>query len=86
MIRIVTNSDIHIDKRKERIDMCQALEEMKADARAEGIALGKAEGEVKGFLKALASLVKDGILTLSDAAKRANMTVDEFESQSGLKA
>ena len=47
---------------------------------------GEARGEARGVLKILVELVKDGILTLSDAAKRANMTVDEFENQSGLKA
>ena len=36
----------------------------------------------KGFLKALVDLVKDGLLTLSEAAKRANMTVEDFEKQS----
>ena len=52
----------------------------------EGEAKGRAEGEAKGFLKALIGLVKDGILTLADAAKRAGMTVEEFEAESGLKA
>ena len=43
------------------------------------------EGRQEGFLNALILLVKDGILTLSDAAKRANMTVAEFEAKAGLK-
>ena len=43
-------------------------------------------GEEKGFLKALVDLVKDGIFSIADAAKRANMTVTEFESKTGLKA
>ena len=59
---------------KENIDMCQAIEEMRAKSRA--------EGEAKGILKTLVSLVKDGILTLSEAAKRENMTVEDFEKQS----
>ena len=54
--------------------MCQAIEEMRAKSRA--------EGEAKGILKTLVSLVKDGILTLSEAAKRENMTVEDFEKQS----
>ena len=58
--------------------MCQAIEEMRAESRAKG----RAEGEAKGILKTLVSLVKDGILTLSEAAKRANMTVEDFEKQS----
>ena len=39
----------------------------------------------KGILSTLADLVKDNILTMSDAAKRAGMTVAEFESKTGLK-
>lgn len=30
--------------------------------------------------------MKDGIHTVADAAKRANMTVAEFEEKTGLKA
>ena len=58
--------------------MCKAIEDMRNDS----IAIG----EVKGFLEAMISLVKDGILTVADAAKRANMTVAEFEEKTGLKA
>ena len=78
IINIVTGSNLSIEQGKESIDMCQAIEEMRAESRAEG----RAEGEAKGILKTLVSLVKDGILTLSEAAKRANMTVEDFEKQS----
>jgi hypothetical protein len=44
------------------------------------------EGREEGVLTTLISLVKDGILTVVDAAKRANMTVDDFEAKTGLKA
>lgn len=57
-----------------------------AEQREEGRKEGRAEGMAEGFLNALISLVKDGILTLSDAAKRANMTVAEFETKTGLKS
>ena len=64
------------------ITMCEIYDQI----LKEGEAKGRAEGEAKGFLKALIGLVKDGILTLADAAKRAGMTVEEFEAESGLKA
>lgn len=70
VINIVTGSNLSIEQGKESIDMCQAIEEMRA------------ESEAKGILKTLVSLVKDGILTLSEAAKRENMTVEDFEKQS----
>ena len=66
--------------------MCKAIEDMRNDSIAIGEARGVAIGEVKGFLEAMISLVKDGILTVADAAKRAGMTVAEFEEKTGLKA
>ena len=45
----------------------------------------EANGETKGILSTLVGLVKDKILTIPQAAQRANMTVEEFEEKSGLK-
>ena len=50
---------------------CQTPEK----GRREGIREGKLEGAVT----TLASLVKDGILSIEDAAKRANMSVEVFK-------
>lgn len=66
--------------------MCEIYDKIQQEGIAIGEERGKAEGEVIGILKTLVELVKDGIITLSDAAKRANMTVEEFEKKSGLKA
>lgn len=49
--------------------------------KAEGKALGKKEGEELGRLKTLAGLVKDGLLSLAEAAKRAGMTPTDFETR-----
>ena len=49
-----------------------------AKGLAEGEAKGKATGEIKGMITALRSLVKDGILTVAAAAKRAGMTEEAF--------
>ena len=50
------------------------------DKRAREIAKeeGMVEGMEKGMLKTLCSLVKDGILSNMDAAKRAGMSLEEF--------
>ena len=72
MINIVTGSSLSIDQGKESIDMCQAIEEMRAESRA--------EGEAKGILKTLVSLFKKGILTLAQAAEEAQMSPEEFQS------
>ena len=42
---------------------------------------GYEKGKAEGFLKALVGLVKDGLLTITQAAERANMTVEDFEIQ-----
>ena len=64
-------------------DKIFASGEARGEARGReiGEARGREIGEARGFLKALIGLVKDNILTLADAAKRANMTIDEFEKQ-----
>ncbi len=59
-------------------EMCKMMEDMRNNAQE--------AGEKIGMIKTLIALVKDGILSLAEAAKRADMTVDEFEKISGLKA
>lgn len=41
--------------------------------------------EKEGGIKMLAGLVKDGLISLKEAAKRANMTEDDFSQEAGLK-
>ena len=60
-----------------------------AEGRAEGMEKGLAEGMekgmekgiVEGIVSTLSALVKDGILTLTQAAERAHMPVAEFEKK-----
>ena len=47
--------------------MCKAVEEIKA------------KSETKGTLDTLISLVRDGLLDIEEAAKRANMSLEAFE-------
>ena len=63
-------------------EMCKAMEEMQKTARAEGEAIGMQ----KGVIETLIALVKKELLTISQAAAQANMTVPEFEALTGLKA
>ena len=46
-----------------------------------GEKLGETRGIIKGKIEGFAGLIRDGILTLRDAASRANMTEDEFSAQ-----
>ena len=71
-------------------DMCKSMEDMRdrawnegraegiAVGKAEGIAVGKAEGIAEGSIKTLMALVRDGILTLVQAAERSGLSEAEF--------
>lgn len=78
MVNVVTNSNLHYDDGEERVDMCEAIEGIRSDARAEGLE--------EGVLTTLISLIKKGLLTVAQAAEEAHMTVPEFEEKTGLKA
>ena len=58
------------------------LERALADQRRGGREEGKEEGRLETFVE----LVKDGLLSVKEAARRLNMTVPEFEKAAGLKA
>ena len=57
-------------------NMCDVLDRVEARGKAEGIA--------KGIIDTLASLVKKGLISLTDAAKEAGMTPDDFKKKAGL--
>lgn len=50
----------------------------RAEGMAEGMARGKAEGKAEGMLETLSALVQKKLLTLTEAAKQADMTVEDF--------
>ena len=65
--------------------MCNAIEEMRNDAieygKTEGIKEGIKEGTANGIIMTLVGLVKEGILSVEDGAKRANMSVEDFTTK-----
>ena len=65
-----------------REDMGSVIEEIRAECIAEGKAEGKAEGivegEVRGTLKTLVRLVRDGLVSVQDAAASAGVDADEI--------
>ena len=77
MINIVTGSKLKYNPGEERVDMCKAIEDMRAEAKNEGMK----QGMKQGMIDTLASLVRDGVIPLSDAAARAGLTPDEFVAQ-----
>ena len=93
VISATTHTSINISEKEKTVDMCKAIEEMLADAIAEGknagllegkaagLLEGKSAGLIEGQFQSLAALVKDGLLDINEAAKRANMSVEEFEEK-----
>lgn len=68
-------------KVKEEVDDMTVREEIQQlmdEERAEGRAEGMAEGKSAGKLGVLTDLVKEGLLTISIAAKKAGMTEEAF--------
>ena len=73
-------------KGKENVTMCEVLDRVEAKGMEKGIAKGREEGIKEGIKKGikegtvqvLISLVKDGILSISDAARRAGMSEESF--------
>ena len=47
----------------------------------ENIEKGRAEGRVEGIMDTLFSLVKDGLLSIPDAARKAGMEQSVFEQK-----
>lgn len=70
--------------RKEN-DMCEALRELfkeeLEEGRKEGIKEGIRQGTRIGAVSVLVQLVQDGLLSLSIAAERAQMSEEEFQQQ-----
>lgn len=81
-VSVAANTLAYDEIRKEAGNMCEALRELFKDeinqgfidGEKKGKLEGKLEGRLEGRLETLISLVKDDILTLSEAAQRADMT------------
>ena len=65
-------------KGKENVTMCEVLDRVEAKGREEGIKEGIKKGIKEGTVQVLISLVNDGILSIADAAKRADMSEERF--------
>ena len=62
-------------KGKGKVNMCEVLDRVEA----RGIEKGRLEGRQEGTINTLISLVKDGILSLDEAATRADMSAKDFK-------
>ena len=63
--------------REGKNDVCKAIKDLMADSRVEGIE----QGIEQGTLDTLINLVKDNLVDIEEAAKRANKTIEEFQKE-----
>jgi len=71
LINECTKSNISIPEGEEVVNVCKGLEGYAENKRA--------EGRAEGVVSTLISLVKDGLLTMTEAAKRAGMSESELK-------
>ena len=69
VIKAVTNTPLDIPEDAEVVDMCKAVEDMMN------------ESKTKGAVEVLVGLVKDGVLSIREAASLAHMTESAFEEE-----
>ena len=90
VLQVIVNSNmekVREWKGSERI-MCEALRVLMADElneeRVEGQREGRVEGQREGLIRAYASLVQDGIITVETGAEKAGMSVGDFTKEMKL--
>ena len=77
VIRDITKTPIYIPEGKGEINVCEAVKDMINESRLEGRVEGKAEGKIQ----MLKELVKDGTLSVVNAAAKVNMTAEQFKKE-----
>jgi hypothetical protein len=76
-VSIAANPILYRVIRRDDQAMCEALRELMKD----DIAQGRAEGRAEGAKELLFSLVKDGLISIKEAAARLNLTESAFIEQ-----
>lgn len=59
----------------------RTFKELQEEAKADGYEEGRAEGRAEGAINMLIELVKDGTLTLENAAKKVGLSNSEFKNK-----
>ncbi len=70
VIQTTTHTAMKIPEKAEVVNVCEAIDNMMKHSEA--------KGQQQGRLATLIELVQSGLISLSDAAEKANMTPEEF--------
>ena len=78
LINIVTNSNLTYPEKGDEINMCKAIEDMRAEAKAKGRAEGREEGRAEGREEGRAEGNTERILTdLKNVMDSINVSIEE---------
>lgn len=90
MINVVTGSQLKLQSGKESIDMCEAIENLRNDAIAEGERRGLIEGKIKGAKEEAVNianrLIEHGSMTLEEISLMTGLSFDEVRSLADNKS
>ncbi len=75
LLNTCLNAGIELSDQKEDVPVCKGIDELVA----RGERRGEAKGEAKGKQTTLIELVRDGLLDITEAARRIEMDVEEFK-------
>jgi len=74
---LITDAKLNLIEEEGTVNMCEAMQQKEKRF----MAIGKAEGR----LETLAEMVTEGTIDVYSAAKKLNMTVEEFVEKTGVK-
>ncbi len=81
LIRLITDVNVEIDEKEETVNMCKAVEDMRAHDRQQGIEegreKGRAEGRAENLLANIKQLMKSLNLSLEQAMDALAVPQDE---------
>jgi len=80
LINLITDSKLKLNVKEGTVNMCQAIQQMREHSKAAGIA----EGKVEGRMEAYAEMVAAGLIDVQFAARKFNVTAEEFIQKTGI--
>jgi len=81
-INVVTGSKLKLPERKERVDMCKAIEQIRNDSVQEG----EKKGAINTAYEIAKRMIDSGSLTLTEIAGYTGLSLEEVQALAGEKS